>query len=89
MCMGSWDCPCDGPEYECDECQKRQSTLDECRVVAKALFHELYISETPDLECVDECMNQLVSYLNAIDVWPKDANNEYIKLKFLTQSTGK
>ena len=81
MCRGSWDCPCNGPEYDCDECSRKDIIIEECQRATKILFNELYMCDKPNADTIDWCMNELASYLEAVKEWPKDNNNEYIKLK--------
>ncbi len=68
-------------EYECNFCDEKQEVLDTCKNAATQLFTQLYLCESPDVTIVDDCMNELVSYLKAIDKWPKDLNGNYLKAK--------
>lgn len=68
-------------EYECMFCDDKQEIIDTCKFAAQELFTQLYLSESANVEMVDWCMNELVSYLNAVDEWPKDSSGNYLKAK--------
>ncbi len=68
-------------EDDCEECERKEIYWEECRTAAKILFWELYMTDNPREQTIDWCMGELISYLDAIEEWPKDQNNNYISLK--------
>ena len=74
--------PCDYyPDApECEQCQDVEITLRECKKSVSVLFKQLYSEDELNSDVIDACMNNLVSYLDAIDQWPKDKNGQYISL---------
>lgn len=64
----------------CETCDDVEGTIATCRRAVKILFKQLYLNETVDLEAINSSMEDLVSFLDVIDQWPKDENGKYIQL---------
>lgn len=64
MCYGSWDCPCDRPEYECSDCDEKESTIENSKEFLESIVNMLYSSEPLDLAKFEDHLDELCGYLD-------------------------
>ena len=64
MCHGSWDCPCDGPEYECYQCNEKEEQLENAKEFLESIVEMLYSREVLDLAKFEDHLDELCHQLD-------------------------
>jgi hypothetical protein len=64
MCYGSWDCPCDGPEYECYKCDEKDKQIDNAKEFLESIVEMLYSKEALDLAEFEDHLDELCAYMD-------------------------
>ena len=77
MCLGSWDCSCNGPDIECPDCNDRRKIIDASEQFVKIIFDQIYNSDSPNGKIIDDCFDELSGVLGLCQVWPKYENGDF------------